>query len=575
MFKFLRKDEDDADGGKALPVEGGGQVASIAIKSGVKKDAVPYDDVDDIPDHDELLTASGHPSFAVPEVQHQQVAAVRQGSSALLLATEEFSRSDEYLSLRQRLRSKFADVREATATPTVLLSLYSQTASGGKRVDRRDDEDPLSRELFQSQVTKGIRARCTDIHIVIMEDAPTAVVLHRIDGLICLADRIPQVHALAAVGVAFNKLADKGTRSDGTFIPGRHQYAKIPVVVDGDSYNLRFQSLVVAGGLRVILRTLETSKSKNSDAKTFEQLGYSRDQCRLLHNGSRRTKGGIFIAGPTGSGKSTTLKTMMMSSPTRHRRIQITVEDPVEYKIFGAGQVSVQRSAKDESDVDMNAAMRAILRSDPDELMVGEIKDPEMAELLEGFILSGHKSLTSVHTTSAFEIVIRLASKKLGISRDAMEARNFLSLLIYQNLVPVLCENCRIPATEASEEQFPSSTRQALRDIFKVNPDRMFVTNECGCEICGFKGTVGQTVVAEVVPPDDEMRRLFGAGKNAVAEKKWREGRKAAFDEEDCTGKTALEHGIYKACLGMIDPVVLESFTEPFETYQVVESSKE
>ena len=256
---------------------------------------------------------------------------------------------------------------------------------------------------------------------------------------------------------------------------------------------------------------------------------------------------------------------------TAYRRVLLKLSG----EVFGGGQVSVQRSAKDESDVDMNAAMRAILRSDPDELMVGEIKDPEMAELLEGFILSGHKSLTSVHTTSAFEIVIRLASKKLGISRDAMEARNFLSLLIYQNLVPVLCENCRIPATEASEEQFPSSTRQALRDIFKVNPDRMFVTNECGCEICGFKGTVGQTVVAEVVPPDDEMRRLFGAGKNAVAEKKWREGRKAAFDEEDCTGKTALEHGIYKACLGMIDPVVLESFTEPFETYQVVESSKE
>ncbi len=562
MIPFLKK----KGAVESFVPRGQGGVASDA-----KRQFEIYNDTSELPEYRELLTISGNESFAVRESLHQCVAALCLKSSVLLLATEEFRSDTEYLSLKQRLAAHYSSVTEADANPAVLLSLYSQNSDHGKKAERKEGDEALSHTLFQDIAEQAVRERCTDIHAVIMDDAKSAVILFRIDGIIYLKRRIPVPHAVAAFGVAFNKLADKGTRSEGAFNRSLKQSAKIPVTVDGNAYTLRWQSIDVAGGFKVILRILQTSHSKDSEAKSFEELGYSADQCRQLHTAARKPKGLTVIAGPTGSGKSTTLKTLMTCSPTRHQRIQYSFEEPVEYKMFGVSQLSRQRSATETDTKDVLAAILAILRGDPDELMVGEIRDHQMASLVKMFVQSGHKSATSLHASSAIEIIGRLTSSEIGMPREVMDGRNFITALICQLLVPLLCTECRIPAYEASDDFFPKETRNALRNRFAVDPDRMFVTNPVGCAHCDNKGTNGQTVIAEVVRPDITMRRLFGKGLDAEAEELWRSSRIAAFDEEDCTGKTYLEHGIYKASIGIIDPVTLEALTEPLDDYQIFE----
>lgn len=539
---------------------------TVIVGNDVRKPLHVYSETD-IPDFRKVLTARDG-DYAVKESLQQYVVALCLKSQALLLATDEFRTSNDYLTLRQRLLSAYPSVKEGSASSALLLSLYSGSAAHSRHTDRREGDEALSISVFQRIMNEAIR-RASDVHIVILDEAKGAVILYRIDGLIVFSERIPQDVATAAVSVAFTKLAEKGTRSDPNFMEGKDQSATIEHRTDAGFFKFRYQSLTVYGGFRVILRILHPTTSKSAEAKPLEALGYEPDQHKALYIAARRNNGMIVVTGPTGSGKTTTLKTLFTCSPTRHRRIQYSVEDPVEYKMFGVGQKSFQRSIDDDDTKPMIAAMRAVLRADPDELMVGEIRDREMSSMAKAFVQSGHPLMTSVHASSAIEIVARLASEELGMPRDFMGGRNSLNALVMQRLVPLLCPHCKIPAHQATEEQFPESVRDPLKFRFNVDPDKMFVTNLDGCEHCHHTGTNGQTVIAEVVIPDFKMRKLFREGHDDEAELYWRSHRKAAFDEQDCTGKTHLEHGIWKATQGLICPVNLEFMTEPFEGYQI------
>lgn len=552
---------------EAVAVEAptGPSVPKLVVVGGSgERRAIPtYSDIGELPKHKRVLTAEGN--FAVKESFRQNVAAVALDSAALLLATEDFRGSDDYRTLKQRLESNFPSVREAYATPAVLLGLY---AGRSNRSERRDGEDALSVQLFRRIVDDGIKLRCTDIHVVLMDESVGAVVLYRIDGVVHRSERIPMEHALAAVSVAYAKLAQDRSTSETTFIRDQFQTASISHP-DEESplYKLRYQSIPVAGGFKVILRLLQTSYSKNAEAKPLSVLGYSQDQERLLNAAARRAKGMVLVAGGTGSGKTTLLKTLMTSSPTRHKRIQYSIENPVEYKMFGVSQIDVSGSASDDANKRMLNAGLAVLRGDPDELMVGEIREPQMASLCKAMVQSGHLVMSTVHASSAIEIPSRICSPEIGIPRDVLGGRNFINAFAYQALVGTLCNHCKIPAHKATEEQLPRSLRKLLRGKFGLDPAAMFVTNPDGCAQCN-QGTAGQTVIAEVIQPDQYMRMLFQESLDAKAEEYWRETRTATFNQPDCTGKTYIEHGLYKASIGLVDPVVLDAI-EPFESYEV------
>lgn len=538
-----------------------GAPALTVIPGSDQKKANQYT-VANLPEYQRVLTAVGEP-FAVKEADQQCVAALDRGAEVLLLVTDEYRVTDHYLSLRQRLREDFPSLKEGYTTAAVLLSLYKGTA---KRAQRGDGEEALSVNLWRRIVENAVERGASDIHVVLMEESENAVILYRLNGKIVRSESLPINLAKAAVGVAYNKLASNSTRSHSNFITSAKQHARIPYPEkENPVYNLRWQSFPVAGGQRIILRLLQTSASKGAQAKPLDQDGYSTDQARILYAGARRAKGMILVSGPTGSGKTTLLKALMTSSPTRHQRIQYSIEDPVEYKMFGVGQISLA----DGTDEEAMEAGRAVLRSDPDDLMVGEIRGAKMAALLKSMVLGGHLVMGSTHGSSAIESVARITEPEIGIPRSLFDGRNFINLLVYQNLVPKMCEGCKIPAHKASEQQFPASLRTVMRDRFKLNIDRMFVTNPDGCEACKHTGEDGRTVICEVIRPDRVMRALFKDGRDAVAEDHWRNTRVAAFDEPDCTGKTYVEHGLYKVAIGMVDPVALDE-TEPLEDYEVL-----
>lgn len=566
MFRlpFMRRDTPaDAAGNLALPAAAPGPKLVVVAGSEMKRGVTTFTEVAQLPKHKGVLTATGN--FAVKETLRQSAAALDLTSEALLLATEDFRGTDDYRTLKQRLETAFPTVREAYATPAVLLGLYSGRAN---RVERRDGEDALSVQLFRRIVDDGIKAGCTDIHIVLMDESDGAVVLYRVDGVIHRKERIPMEHALPAVSVAYAKLAQDRSTSDTTFIREQFQTASIPhPELENPVFKLRYQSIPCAGGFKIILRLLQTSHSKNAEAKSLATLGYAPDQERGLNAAARRAKGMVLVAGGTGSGKTTLLKTMMTSSPTRHKRIQYAIENPVEYKMFGVTQIDVSGSASDDSNKQMLNAGLAVLRGDPDELMVGEIREPQMASLCKSMVQSGHLVMSTVHASSAIEIPSRICSPEIGIPRDVLGGRNFINAFVYQTLVGTLCEHCKIPARKATEAQFPRALQEQLRSLFGMKPQTMYVTNKGGCSKCN-EGVLGQTVIAEVIRPDQHMRRLFQDGQDADAEKYWRESRCAAFDQPDCTGKTYLEHGLYKASIGIIDPVALDAI-EPFEGYEV------
>lgn len=550
-------------------VNGGGRAIDSPAK-GMAISGKSYSSPAELPEFDEILTAQGA-KFAISESLHASLAAVQIGAnSALVLVEVDARTSHDAISLVERLKTAYSAVTVCLTNSSVLLGIYAKVATQhAVRRDRDDGETALSIKLFTETLEKAAARKVTDVHWAIRDEVRTAAILFRIDGVIRFSNRMPSANALDAIGAAYTKLAEESSRSDPAFNRKTMQSCSIPLVLQGRHYKLRFQSIPVNGGLDVICRLLQTSSMNDQKAPSLEALGYSETQCRQLDFAARKTVGVIVVAGVTGSGKSTTLKTLMTLSPTRHLRKSYSIEDPVEYKMFGVSQISVRRRAVGNDDSGFTAAMRVVLRADPDIIMVGEVRDNESCSLMKTAVQSGHQVMTTVHASSAIDIVQRLTSSELGLPRETLGSRNFLSALVYQRLVPQLCPKCKVPMLEAREDQVPSDTLHLLRHKFGLDPATMFVTNENGCEHCEKLGSKGVTVVAEIITPTAELLKLLREGRDVEAEELWRQSRRARFDEPDCTGKTAFEHGLYKAHLGLVDPLVIESSFEPFETYMV------
>ena len=166
--------------------------------------------------------------------------------------------------------------------------------------------------------------------------------------------------------------------------------------------------------------------------------------------------------------------------------------------------------AEEHHGITFTAALRVVLRADPDILMVGEIRDQETCSLFKTFIQTGHQGLTTVHASSAIDIPQRLTSSELQLPRDTLGSKNFISALVYQRLVPALCPHCKVPMSKA--DWVSDDFRKLLRNKFGLDPETLFVTHPEGCEFCDHMGSKGVTVAAEIVVPDNHLRRLLREG---------------------------------------------------------------
>lgn len=312
--------------------------------------------------------------------------------------------------------------------------------------------------------------------------------------------------------------------------------------------------------------------------RTLDDAGYAPSHLRLWRIAGRSASGLILVAGVVGSGKSTSMKIFIETLPGLPFKAIYTVEDPIEYEIRGAHQIEVLRDLGDDNETRRRyaKAMKGLLRADLDGCFIGEVRDG----LTAGFALqiseTGHLSLATVHVHLISSIVPRLTNDDVGLSRQALTSPNIINLLVYQSLVPLLCQKCAEPPDVASAADPEVAELLAfLKTEFKVPTHRMRFKHVGGCAACGAsgdragRGTTGRTVVAEMWQPDRTWLQHVRAGDDYAGLLHYRSHSDADFCSENMDGKTVFEHALFKAIHGQIDPRECNTF-DSFERFEIL-----
>jgi general secretion pathway protein E len=476
------------------------------------------------------------------------------------------------------------DGGDMPAKSEVIRLLYTdhhqRNGAAGSTADAKVKSQAKNR--FMSWLDIAVRERATDIHVQVT-NARTLVQL-RVDGELELLkdDRngvYTESEGMEAIAWPFNSAAAKGSNSQAQWDATRNLYCMTePRTVGRSSVVLRYQSLRGHLGPKMIARILNVDLQ--APTLTYDQLGYAPSQRQLLQDVATVPSGFVLFAGVTGSGKTTTLKTFVETHPGQGNMAMYSIEDPVEYPLRGVHQIVLQR---DLTDVEgslrqYNETVASLLRSDPDVVIVGELRDLASARAGQQIVETGHMALGTVHAHLISGIIPRLTNEEIGMSRDVLTHPNMLSALCYQALVPKLCPHCRLtyaqvlqqlrdsgsfvvdskPLTSAGsaleELDLIIQVHQAIDERFKVSTEGLRFRNHAGCERCNHRGTSGVTVVAEMIIPDRRWLELTRGGHDYEAMMYYRQMSDGQFDSPDMTGKTVLEHTLFKALNGIVDP---------------------
>ena len=341
-----------------------------------------------------------------------------------------------------------------------------------------DDDAPIIR-LLNALFTEALKLGASDIHIETFEDALS--VRFRIDGI--LRDVIKPQRVLAPMIVSRIKvmakldIAEKRLPQDG----------RISLHIAGRNVDIRVSTLPTSHGERIVMRILD----KKNAQLDLTSLGMSDQDLNILKSLLAKPHGIILVTGPTGSGKTTTLYAGLTRLNDSSRNI-LTVEDPIEYDLPGVGQTQV--NAK----VNMTFAkgLRAILRQDPDIVMVGEIRDVDTVEIAIQASLTGHLVLSTLHTNSAVGAITRL--NDMGVESFLLSSS--LIGVIAQRLVRTLCSHCK--------ESIVADVAQCqLLGVSNENPPTIYEAK--GCDECAFMGYVGRTGIYEMLPIDEQIRTMI------------------------------------------------------------------
>lgn len=353
------------------------------------------------------------------------------------------------------------------------------------KVETKEEEDaaeevknaPVVR-LVDSIIENAVRGRASDIHIEPFDKYVR--VRYRVDGDLFEVLKTP-VDTLGALITRIKILADLNIAEKRLPQDGR-----IMTSIDGKLVDLRVSILPKVNGEKVVIRIL----SRDNFLVKKENLGIDPEEMRKLDKFIKTPNGIILVTGPTGSGKSTTLYTMLSELNTEDKNI-ITVEDPVEYLVDGINQVSVNTKIG----LTFAAGLRSILRQDPDIIMIGEIRDNETAEIAIRSAITGHLVLSTIHTNDAPSSVLRLID--MGIEPYLISSS--VSGVIAQRLVRKLCTNCA--------EQYDANTYE--KNILGVNQNMNIKLKKAkGCSLCGntgYKGRVGIYEIMEITRDHREM----------------------------------------------------------------------
>src|SRR3990167_5672689 len=349
------------------------------------------------------------------------------------------------------------------------------------------DQQRRLRDLVYEAVTQDV----SDIHIQVRE-TQTKIRMRQHGELKLFAEWSEKLGREIA-SVAFNKETDHATSHFNPMIP---QDASMPIKIYGKDIRLRLASVPAHGGFDMVMRILTTGSEHNA---TLEDLGYTKKQIDIIKMAMKLPFGAIIVAGPTGSGKTTTLASCMEMVETTAKLYSI--EDPVEKVVEEATQVPVNTEKEDRSFASMG---RAALRMDPDVIILGEMRDEDTASVMVRASITGHLVLTTLHTNRATAIITRLVD--MGISPVLLSDSSVLRCLMCQRLIPKVCPKCSVPLKTSVKHHAFIPDWEAVLGSDIINSAR---ARGPGCDSCHKTGVSGRTVVAEVIWVDEEGRHFI------------------------------------------------------------------
>ncbi len=342
-----------------------------------------------------------------------------------------------------------------------------------------DSEDAPVIKIVNLILAQAVKEKASDIHIEPFQNV--LKLRYRVDGELILAESPPKALQLAITSrikiLAGLNIAERRVPQDGRF----------RIKVMGKEVDLRISILPTAHGEKIVIRILD----KSTLTATIDQMGLDDATLVKFRKAIDAPHGMILVTGPTGSGKTTTLYSVLNELNSPQYNI-VTVEDPIEYELVGINQVAV----RNDIGLDFASALRSILRQDPDIVMVGEIRDNETADIAVKAALTGHQVLSTLHTNDAAGAITRLDD--MGIEPFLISSSILMTCA--QRLVRRICTNCRdefVPEPEMFEKLGMAQTKGAV------------FFHGTGCDRCKGRGYLGRAAIIEALPVSEAIRRLI------------------------------------------------------------------
>jgi general secretion pathway protein E len=475
-------------------------------------------------------------TFSASEEEKKMLCLLSDGR---LLVAEGQELNPHVLSYRARLDKMKRPYRPVVAKLETMVQMYQSGTPDGAG---RHQEHTMMQVAAKDLLTRACRDRASDIHIRVKKTS--AEIFFRVHNDLVKAGIHTREYGERLLATLYGAMTSV---SDNSYKPTERQDASI---ADRDKlppqlYGVRIATAPTNEGAVMVLRLLYNDAGDNID---LTPLGFSETHAAMLQQLKEQPIGMNIISGPTGSGKSTTLQRVLCGEllEAEGKLHVITVEDPVEYPIEGAVQTSVTNAGTEEERSRMfSAAISNAMRLDPDTIMIGEMRDRASAQNALRASMTGHQVWTTVHANSAVAIVDRLVD--LGLPMSLVADHTVVTGLISQRLVKVLCPHCK-KRLSRHEQELPAVVRARVKQALGDDIGKVCIVGD-GCEHCRHQGTVGRSVIAEVILPDEQFFKYVRAGEKTAAIQYWM---------RDLGGKTILEHAIEKVAAGVLDPRMAE-----------------
>jgi general secretion pathway protein E len=377
------------------------------------------------------------------------------------------------------------------AVDNVATSGHSTAHAGGEvehlSLARIDEDSSVVIKLVNSTLYDALKAHASDIHLESTDSG--LVIKYRVDGVLNTMSRVPGVEMAEQVVsrikvMAELDIAERRVPQDGRF----------KVAIKGRQIDFRVSVIPSIFGEDAVLRILDKQELADTvQGVRLTSLGFGEDTIRTMRRLAREPYGMVLVTGPTGSGKTTTLYAMITEINNGQDKI-VTIEDPVEYQLPGVLQIPVN----EKKGLTFARGLRSILRHDPDKIMVGEIRDPETAQIAVQSALTGHLVFTTIHANNVFDVIGRLTQMNL----DTYSVVSALNGILAQRLLRLACPSCATPVQPTAEELAESAIDPEVGKAFQ------FVVGK-GCGRCRGTGYRGRTAIAEILLFDDELRQLI------------------------------------------------------------------